>query len=259
MLQKHPLYQTCKDHLTSSICHAGAASATFFIGKNNKTLVCESNMGCHFYFNPNKHNLDKDGIIGTGFHTVENKITESQAFKDWICSDKSPWKAITHQDDIEFIQDEKGNFKGVILGSEVINSVHPYFIKNFAIMCRFLNERATTLNTWFYLIDQKNLDPRDAYFLCRFRVKNNKTQEWMRTGHHHDGSHWPLTHPNFKRYWNGEVGVTSTSLNGFFIDKKSHPDFTSKFISDTDSYSIRDLDPFINDYFSWKERNGLPG
>lgn len=253
MLREHPFYERCKKHLLASKPQAGLARATFFIADLKTVLKKEYDQGCHFYYNPHSFVLDGVGITGSNFHTVNGQIKESHLFKDWVTSDKSPWKIITQQDEIEFLEDSVGNLKGFILGSEVLDSVNPLFIKNFAILGRFLNERTGMLDTWYHLVTEKGLDPRDAFILCRFRVLNKTTKEWMSTGSH-DGAHWALTMPfDFNRYWNGEVSPKSGSINGFFSGKNRHN------YPNQGEFIIKNIDPVIDNYFKWKKQNGLEG
>lgn len=244
-LDDHPKYHEVKKILSERVLsRMSMADACYQVYSTEDKLAGENFGACHAKFRPHLYDSGQI-IVGLGFTTVGNYSKESKLFKEWIQSSISPWRTITNQTDVEFIEDVSKQ-KAVIIGPDTFSAVHPNFLKNFAIMCRFLNERVYNLASWYRFVTEYGCDPRDAYLLCKFITTEGG--KWYRNSEH-DGSHWPLTNPiDYNRYWNGTPKI-SESINGCFAGTNVINWGKLKL----NEYRFESPEPYIERFNEWKK------
>jgi hypothetical protein len=285
-LRNHPYYQQAKEVNFSYI--ANTANANYgYVGDHNANsnwgkVQVFRNQGCHYSFNAGHQSMDLNSILINGFVHPEDNLHIVEEYISWIMGDKSPWKKITQfKDDIEIVQAKnKKNYSHILIGPEVHRAISPLFIKNFFISNRFISERCLNAITWYKLIKEYDLDPRDAYFLCKFMVliDSDSEKKWSSPSlGYHDGGHWPITWhssyidsiKNFSwyRFWTGEINSefprSAYKVNGFWFDSKTavkkYPEFKlhQKKFNTISPIQVFCIEEVVETWLKFKKENGL--
>lgn len=226
---KHPKFKKAEILAKSISWKENNPCASYGFWHDKKDYLDNSYMsvGCHAYFSTDT--VACSNLVVTGF--LHNPAHEDifNRFKDWIFGSTSPWRIIVQNNDIVFLKDSKGVITSVAFGEDVIQSVDPCFLKNFAIALRFPGERHQHLVVWDKLVNKYHLDPRDAFLLSwSMRIKDPLERDGaIISGKFIDGAHCPLTNPiSYRNYYDGNIStnINSYKVNGFFSGKDRIPD-----------------------------------
>lgn len=113
-----------------------------------------------------------------------------QEYLRWLCSPESPYRNV-HKNDIELVEDDKGNVRGFILGPSALTSDCNFpAIFNFCIANRVVRDYAGYLSRYGALRHKLGLDALQAFILMPYF--SYREGQWVKTTSSWDGSHLPL-------------------------------------------------------------------
>lgn len=233
----------------------GGVNACFTVWNDSGLIRQADNEGCHVHFN-----AESATLVVSKFISHDDMKIEYEAFKKWIFGPDSPWKMITHQDDV-FLYDDKA----VVIGPDTLSCIHPDFIKNFVILLRMMAEKYYLIRSWYLFVDKYEMDPRDAFVLCVYvKIDDEGRHLWSYGAN--NGGHWPLNeNTDFSRYWEGQVDKTRGSkINGFFESGQKTPLFKfpegvirrekMKTRFGEGMFELIDIDLLVKLYLEWKDK-----
>lgn len=219
---------------------------------------------CHASMQPRK-----DKIIAAGFQETEDNKHWFNPLKDFLISDKSPWKSLIHdKNGLEYVYKD-GRVKGWILPESIVLTSPFQLIKNFTIFTRSITEHSGCFYFWWKLVES-GMSMNDALYFChKFQLDKSVISKATNADSLINGWHWAFTDQNDFNWPALRTGVlnttpidrtnyhfrTTTPSKGYscYYTRLQAKEIKSRF----SSYTSYEFDEILQEMDSWMKQKGV--